>query len=233
MQHILEPEEVRCVMNSNVSTQQILVEEKREAAKTVFGGSRAENIASGAAIVLSLIGLSGIMRDAMLPLAVLTAGSAFLIEGGAVSMRFSDARLERVDFGIGITAEFLAGVSGIVLGILSVLGLSPMLLLPVAVSVYGGALMLSDLTMRLNNIEFKGISVTKRFKKIAHEIAMAVIGVEFLFGLGAIILGIMGFRGHDTVTLSLVATLLIGISGVVTGAAVTAKMADHFRAGSE
>lgn len=220
-------------MTGNVSTQQILGEEKREAAKTVFGGSRAENIASGATIVLSVIALSGIMRDAILPLAVLSSGSAFLIEGGTVSMRFGDARLERADFGIGVTAEFLAGVSGIVLGVLSVLGVSPMLLLPLAVGVYGGALMLSDLTMRLNNIEFKGISVTKRFEKIAREIAMTAIGVEFLLGLSALILGIMGFRGHDTVTLSLVATLLIGISGVITGASVTAKMADRFRAGSE
>ncbi len=228
-------------MSSNVSTEQIALKEKRQAVQTVFGGSLAESIAAGAAIVLSLIALSGIMREVMLPIAVLTLGAAFLLEGGAVSMRLfkllseaSEERLDKADVGIGVTAEFLGGVTGIVLGILSLMSQSPMILLPVAVIVYGGTLILSSgMTMRLNDIEIEGISGTERFKKIAHEITTAAVGVEFLLGLSALILGIIGLTGPYSVTLSLVATLLIGISGFVTGAAVTARMAGFFRAGSE
>jgi hypothetical protein len=176
-------------MRGNVSTQQIEVEGIRQPVKTVFRGSMAESIASGATIVLSLIAPSGVMRDALLAIAVVTAGVAFLVEGGSLPMRFSRARLDKADFGIGMTSELFAGMSGVVLGILSLMNLSPMLLLPVAVIVFGGALMLSDITMRLNDIELDGMPVAERFKNIAHEITTAAVGVEFLLGLSAVILG--------------------------------------------
>jgi hypothetical protein len=205
-------------MNSTLTTQPL--DEARKSEKTVLGGSLAEGIASGAAVVLTLVGLSGIMPEMLLPVAVIVMGAAFLLEGGAISMRFSKllsetstSRFDEAELGVGVTSEFLGGVTGIVLGILSLLRLSPMILVPAAV----------------NAFELESAGETTRFRKIAHEAMTAAAGVEFLLGLGAAVLGIIAVVGVYGTVLSLVALLAIGISGFVTGTAVTARMVSLMR----
>jgi hypothetical protein len=222
-------------MNTTLTTQP--VEEVKQTAKTLLGGSLAESVASGVTIVLALIALSGIMPEMLLPIAVIVMGAAFLFEGGAISMRFSKLlaatskdRFDEAELGVGVTSEFLGGVSGIVLGILSLLKLSPMVLVPVAVIVYGCTLMFSSgTTVRLNALELEGTGETTRFKRIAHEAMTAAAGVEFLIGLGTAILGIIALTGTFTSILSLVALLAIGLSGFVTGTAVTTRMVSVYR----
>jgi hypothetical protein len=230
------PIEGRCEkMNSTLTTQPL--DEVRKSEKTVLGGSLAEGIASGAAFVLTLIGLSGISPTMLLPVAVIVMGAAFLLEGGAISMRFSKllsetstSRFDESELGVGVTSEFLGGVAGIILGILALLRLSPMILVPAAVIVYGSTLMLSSgMTARLNALEFEGAGETTRFRKIAHEAMTAAAGVEFLLGLGAAVLGIIAVVGVYGTVLSLVALLAVAISGFVTGTAVTTRMVSLMR----
>jgi hypothetical protein len=211
--------------------------EERKSAKTVLGGSLAEGIVAGGVIVLTLLGLSSIMPNIVLAIAVIAMGAAFMIEGGAISVRFSQLlmetsknRFEKAELGAGVTAEFLGGITGVVLGILSLLGLYPLVLVPVAVIVFGCTLLFgSGVTARLNVIELEGTDESATFKKIAHEAVSAAAGVEFLLGLGAGILGIIALVGTYGITLSLVAMLVIGITGFVNGAAITGRMASIFR----
>ncbi len=222
-------------MNSTLTTQPL--DEVRKSEKTVFGGSLAEGIASGAAVVLTLVALSGIAPEMLLSVAVIVMGAAFLLEGGAVSMRFSKllaetstSRFDEAELGVGVTSEFLGGVSGIILGILSLLRISPMVLVPAAVIVYASTLMMSSgMTMRLNALELEGAGETTRFRKIAHEAMTAAAGVEFLLGLAAAVLGIIAVVGVYGTVLSLVALLAISVSGFVTGTAVTARMVSLMR----
>lgn len=224
-------------MASNVTTQPLAMEERRHVAKSIFGGSLAESIAAGATIVLSLIALSGTMVEILLPIAMITMGAAFLLEGGGISMRFArmlaeagEEETEKADFGTGVTAEFLGGVTGLVLGILSILKLYPMILLPVATIVYGATLILSSrLMLRLTALELEESGGDARFRKIAHEIAASAAGVEFLFGLSVAVLGIVALTGIHGITLSLIALLIAGISAFVTGASVTARMSGFLR----
>ncbi len=221
----------------NTTTQNVGLTEERKSAKLVLGGSLAEGIVGGATIVLALIGLSGILPEWMLPIATIAMGAAFLIEGGAISVRFSKLlsetskdRLDEAELGLGMTSEFLGGAAGIILGILALLRIYPMTLVPVAVLLFGSVLMLSSgMTVRLNALEIEGSAESPRFKKIAHEALSAAAGVDFLIGLSAVILGIIALTGTFWSTLSLVALLIIGISGFVTGAAVTARMVSLFR----
>jgi hypothetical protein len=230
------PTEGRCeTMNSTLTTQPL--DEVRKSEKTVFGGSLAEGIASGAAIVLTLVALSGIAPEMLLSVAVIVMGAAFLLEGGAISIRFSKllaetstSRFDEAELGVGVTSEFLGGVAGIILGILSLLRIAPMVLVPAAVIVYASTLMMSSgMTMRLNALELEGAGETTRFRKIAHEAMTAAAGVEFLLGLAAAILGIIAVVGVYGTVLSLVALLAIGVSGFVTGTAVTARMVSLMR----
>jgi hypothetical protein len=201
-------------------------------AKAVLSGSLAEGVSSGAVVVLTLLGLSGIMPALMLALATIVMAAAFLLEGEAISMRFSKLlaetskdRLDEAELGVGLTSEVVGGIAGLVLGILSLLKLYPMYLVPVAVIVYGGILMFSSgMTVRLNALEFEGIEENSRFKRITHEAMRAAAGVEFLLGLSAVVLGIIALTGTYTAVLSLVALLVVGVTGFFTGAAVSTRM---------
>ncbi len=222
-------------MNSTLTTQPL--DEVKKSEKTVLGGSLAEGIASGAAIVLALVALSGISPGMLMSVAVIVMGAAFLLEGGAISMRFSkllsetsSSRFDEAELGVGVTSEFLGGVAGIVLGVLSLLKLTPMILVPVAVIVYGSTLILSSgMTVRLNALELEGAGETTRFRRIAHEAMTAAAGVDFLLGLATVVLGIIALTGVYTTVLSLIALLAIGLSGFVTGTAVTSRMASLVR----
>lgn len=213
-----------------------LTEEKR-VTKTVLGGSLAESILGGATIVLALIGLSGILPEYMLPIAIIAMGAAFFLEGSAISMRFSrllaessQERFEEEQFGVGLSSEFVGGVSGVILGILALLRMSPLVLVSVTVIVYGSILMLSSsFKVRFNLLELEGADRTERFNRIAREAMTATAGVEFLLGLTVAILGILAITTAYTTVLSLVALLIVGITGFLTGAALSARMFTLFR----
>ena len=200
--------------------------------RTVLGGSIAEGFFSGVALVLAIIGLSGIYAVYMLPIATIALGVAFLIEGAAIGSRFrkllaetSRDRLERAEFGAGLTSEFLGGAAGVTLGILSLLGVYPMVLIAIALIVFGMTLLLSSgLTARLNALESESSEESRRFKKIAHEAMTASVGTELMLGVGGVALGIIAISGILVTTLSLVGMLVIGVSAFVTGAAGTARM---------
>lgn len=200
--------------------------------KTILGGSLAEGFLSGIALVLTLIGLSGIYAGYMLPIATIAIGVAFLVEGLAISTRFSRLlaetskdRLERTEFSAGLTSSFLGGTAGVVLGILSLIGVYPMVLIPVALVVFGITLMLnSGLTARLNTLESGSSEESRSFKRIAHEAMAASAGGELMLGLGGVALGVIALSGILGVTLSLVGMLIISVSAFVTGAASTSRM---------
>jgi hypothetical protein len=183
-------------------------------------------------VVLALLGLSGVRPDYTLPVATIAAGIAFLLEGAAVMMRFSKLlretsknRIERAEFGTGLSSEFLGGITGTVLGILALLSYHPLVLVPVSALAYGLTLMLSSgLTARLNSLELEGMEESTRFKRIAHEALSATTGLEFALGVGVIVLGIIALSGTAPMVLSLVAMLAVGISGFLAGAAVTTRM---------
>ena len=62
----------------------------------------------------------------------------------------------------GLTAEFLAGIAGIVLGLLALLRIVPMTLLLVAVITYGGTLMLtSGESLWLNSLVAKDNAIMR------------------------------------------------------------------------
>ncbi len=203
-----------------------------------MAGTIAEGIAGGGAVVLSIVGLSHILPELMLYIATLAMGAALLLEGGAVSMRFSkllkeahSARiLQETEFGVGVSAEFLGGVAGIVFGILSLAGIAPMTLIPIAALVFGATLILgSGATVRLNALDIEGSAVPDRVKRITHEAVTAAAGVQLLLGLAGVVLGILALIGTVPQVLCLAALLVVGISGFLDAAAITARMASLYR----
>ena len=202
------------------------------------GESLAEGITGGAGVILAIIGLANILPSYMLPIAVIAIGSSFVFEGGAVATRFSklltEASKERSyvsGLGSGLTAEVIAGVTGIILGVLTLLNVAPpMSLMPVAAIVFGSTLIFSSSTsVRLDEMFISRMEVDAEFKEVAREAVSASSGVQLLFGISAITLGVLALVGIGQVILTLVALLGIGLSNLLNGVSISTRMLTAMR----
>lgn len=202
----------------------------------VSAGSLAEGILGVAAIALSIIGLAGVFSSWMVAIAAIVVGFAFLFEGGAMGARFSGlfsspsgGRLRAFDLGGGMTLEFLAGVAGIVLGILALLGIYPMTLVSIATIVFGGAMVIGmGAHARLHDMQIDRACNTVESRQAARVALTSFSSVQALIGLGGITLGILAVIGLVPLTLTLVAFLGMGFSGLMSGSAVSGRLLSAF-----
>ena len=132
----------------------------------IAGGSIGEGIAAIGAVALGILALIGIFPQILIPIAAIAIGTAFFLEGGTIVRQItkfvSESRNIRSDtFSGGITAELLAGVVGITLGILALLRIVPIILLPVVAVVCGAALIVGGtMTARLNSMALEMLNET-------------------------------------------------------------------------
>ncbi len=222
-------------MNGTNVIDERIVEDKKSA-KAVLGDFLVEGLIGIVTIILSIIGLSGYSPAAMLSIAVIIIGIAFLLEGGAISMRFPRVLAARrrdaydEELRMGVNAGFLGGLIGIILGILSLIGLSTLILVSVAAIIYGATLVLSSGTM----LRFKILSYERdperARKNMAFEAVSSMLFAEFMFGLGTVILGIISLAGTlYPWSLVFTAFLVLGFGGLLTAAVVTSKMVEIVR----
>ncbi len=205
--------------------------EVRTTAEVVVGGSMAEVLAGGGAVVLAIIGLAGLYPALLAEVATICVGAALLFKGAALAARFhglvseiSGGSATRAELGTGVSTEFMAGATGVVLGILALLNVSSSVLLSVAAIVFGGALMLSS----GSTVPLARINLHPRMHDTARAIARdAVYGAasaEVLVGAGAIVLGILALLGYAPLTLQLVTMLAVGGAIFLAGAAISGRM---------
>jgi hypothetical protein len=195
-------------------------------------GYMVEALSAAAAVVLAILGLAGAMPGYMVAIGTILLGAAFLFEGGAVATRLHRMVRETAqptehpaigtELAGGMSAESLAGIVGIAFGILSLLGVVPHILEPVAMIVFGGGLLLgSAASSRLQAIGFKGVGEST--KAVMREVLNLSVGGQVLVGVGAIVLGILALLGIAPMMLSLVAVLAVGCSLLFSGSAVGAR----------
>jgi len=127
--------------------------------------------------------------------------------------------------------ESLAGFAAIVLGLLSLLGIYPVVLLAAAVIVLGCALLLaSGAIAKLTTLPIREPFGTEQTRQAEHERYLARealyagSGSEALIGAGAIVLGILSLSGIAPVALILVALLAVGASILLAGSSVAGRM---------
>jgi hypothetical protein len=205
--------------------------------EVVAGGSLAEGVAGAGAVAISIIGLAGVVPGYMAGVAAILVGAAFLFFGASVAARFNQLLAEETkgrtgayEIAGGMTAEFLGGVAGIILGILALLGILPGVLAGAAAIIFGGASILGlGTTARLNDLEIE----QKWDKEASRHIAKAAVrtaeGLQILIGLGIIVLGILSVIGIYSELLALVALLSAGFSNLLTGTALSGRVLSTFR----
>lgn len=202
--------------------------------KIVAGGSIAEAIAGAGAVVLAILGLSGAMPRSLAAIATIALGVALLAQGGAMASQWSRLAREaggyreepRIDLGGSVAAETFGGAAGVVLGVLSLLGILPGVLLPVALLVFGGTLLLgSRVTVDLSSVT----DTQGRRVPMTREAALGATGLQSLAGVAGLVLGILSLVGTSPLTLVLVGLLALSAAVLLSGSAATTQALGSLR----
>jgi hypothetical protein len=185
-------------------------------------------------VVLSILGIVGLFPMDLAAIAVIGLGAILLFEGANVVLRYGEllyeaspsSKVHAEEVSRGITAEFLAGVAGIVLGILALLRIVPMTLMAVAVITYGGTLLLtSGESVWLNSFGKENELVYQ----LRHSMGLAAAGAQVLVGLAGLVLGILGLIGIAPTTMVLVALLATGAAILLRSSFVGGLLLDFLR----
>lgn len=192
--------------------------------------SAVEAIGGAAAVVLGILGLAQVSPMYLAPIATIIVGVALWFEGAALVARYSRAVAAEVRSGAavetapaasGMSAEFLGGAAGTVLGILALLGVASVTLTSVAVIVYGAALLFGSGSQRRMSTVTAGAGGFTPAHQVVREAAAASSGAQLLVGIGAAVLGILALVGFAPTILILSALLTVGVSLALSGAAFT------------
>jgi hypothetical protein len=173
-------------------------------------GSAGEAVAGVAVVALSIIGLGGVAAGDMVAIATIIFGVAMVVQGLELA---AETSIGQTGAGGGIMVEFLAGLAGIILGILAFVGHMGGAVAPAAVIAFGGALLLGGMA-RASSLSFGG------------EAWLGGAGAQIAIGFAAVVLGILAYVVPANQTmLTLVALVSLGSSLIITGAAVSLPQA--------
>ena len=160
----------------------------RASLKSLQVGWLGQAAAAFSAIVLSIIGLAGVLSTRIAAIAAISLGAALLFEGVGLALSFPElVEGQALEWGGATVGKWVGGVGGILVGALVLVGAAAPTLLPVAVLIFGAAFLFTSM-----------ISCVPTTQEIVGAIA---------FGLG-----LLAISGLHTVTLALVALLILGIT---------------------
>ncbi len=205
--------------------------ENKEVAQVVSGGSIAKALLGAGTIVLIIIAFTGVVPKTLTAIAAIAVGAGLLLEGMAIGAEYKKI-LERVHYdpqvkselaGVGIEIFFGAGV--ITLGILSLIGLVPLVLNAVAAITAGAALAVTaDLLGRLDQVNLGQAGKQDSVSRATHLIASSAAGVQVMAGVAAIVLGTLSLIDTAPMTLNQVAFITLGAALLLSGIASGGRM---------
>ncbi len=205
-------------------------------------GGLVDAVGGVATMVLAIVGLAGVHAEMMVAIATIVFGAALLIEGGAMVSEYarimfpagtSTASTQSYASG-GLSALFLVGAAGIVLGVLALLGINGGTLTSVAIIAFGAALVLSSnsvwhLHQLKQSTETAETQTASGAAILANEMASGSAGVQSLAGLAAIVLGVLALAGLNPPVLTLAALIALGATLILTGGSLSATVISLMR----
>jgi hypothetical protein len=190
-----------------------------------------EGVVGVVAIVLAILGLAGARPFYMAAIGVIALGVGLVAEGAVLAGRYSrllrdtsEGQVATSHLGGGLTAETLAGIAGIALGILALVGVRPFILLPIAILVYGGGLVAtSGSATRLADLVVEWAPLGDAARRVAREASSAASSAHLLVGIAAMALGVLALIGFVPLLLTLVALLGLGASMLISGSTIGSR----------
>lgn len=192
-------------------------------------GPMTEGAAGIAVIVLAILALASISPGVLTPIAAIVIGVGLLIEAANTGIEYSrvsargvqSGAVQTAQLGADVSVELMAGVTGIVLGVLALIGAATdMHLLPASLIVFGGAMLLAGFSATsISTVSDVG-SASGGVIAVQSELAPAR-GLQVLAGISAIVLGILAFVLTAGPTLLMVGFLVVGAALLATSANFT------------
>jgi hypothetical protein len=213
----------------NVKEEEMAVyaESRGRASEVEPFGLLTEGAAGIAVIVLAIVALAGVSAVLLASIAAIVIGVGLTVQAfnsAAEEARLMGVGAQDATLGGEVMADCMCGFTGIVLGILALVGINAAHLLPPALIVFGGALLLSGFVSmwpRTRTIATSGAEP----HMVAYQASPAAGGLEILTGLAAIVLGILSVIMAPSEVLVLVGFLVVGaallmVSATFAGAAM-------------
>jgi hypothetical protein len=201
------------------------------------GAGLAECLCGLAVIGLAIAGLANAIPTTLSGIAQIVFGIGLLCGDAGVAAFFARSRqagrLVHVRFAGGFGVGAIGGLAGIILGILTLVGLVPVVLSAVSVIVFGTSVILAAAPrgrVALRAAYREGWTYAET--EMAEDAHATAIGGRALIGLAAIVLGIIGVvltgsatdGGDGGMVLALVGLLCLGAGSALTGAALSSQV---------
>lgn len=209
-------------------------ESVRRALAVESSGAATESMGGVAVVILAILALVGVMPMALTAIAGIVFGAALLIEGAALASRHTSlmtaataSEPAMLEFGAGMSSEVVAGIAGIVLGVLALVGVAPRPLLATLVIVGGAGLMFSAGSVReLNEISAAINHLGLAPRRISRSAVNSAIGAQLFSGLAALTLGVLALipRVGANLVLTMVGLLVLGAAEMLTGSALSGRL---------
>lgn len=194
-----------------------------------------ELVAGLAVVVLTILGLAGVSPAFLVEIATIVFGVGLLLYGSATLSQLARVVSNQVgaEGAAGVAGGWsillLAGVAGIVLGILALLGVSSIQLVAIAVIAFGAALLISsNASMRLRVLLGAPANVDPMIEQLVRDTASDTAGLQTMTGLSAVVLGILALSGFSPNVLVLIALLGLGCFAILTSAFMAGAFARAF-----
>jgi hypothetical protein len=179
-------------------------------------------------VILAIIALANPEWTMLAAIATILAGGCLLFAAAHWASEFEG------EMRGAMSAEFLGGAAGVVLGVLAILGIAPEVLISAAVIVFGASLALGSA-----GCGFYAASTSGSFAagqpaeatRFHSNESFSSAGAQALIGAAAAVLGIIALVGQAefATTLNVVALLVIGAGLLLTSPPVTRGMMSVFR----
>ena len=218
----------------------IYAEGKGVSAEAESFGLLTEGAAGIAAIVLAIVALAGISAGALASITTIVIGVALIVQAfnAAAEMSrtlsVSGAADSTVTTGRGselggeILIDIAAGVTGIVLGVLGLVGINAQYLVPAALVVFGSSLILGGVIAAQGGHRVTAMTSSGAQMQVAYSNSAAISGLEILVGFAAVILGILALIFQSSWVLVLVGFIAVGTALLIVSASFSAAVVRLF-----
>jgi hypothetical protein len=162
-------------------------------------GTAGEEAGEGVAlVVLGILALAKVDPTLLNSIAVIVAGIALLVEGAAVSVKYARAASRVATQPIatessgGVASSLIGGLTGIVLGILAIIGISSFPLIGVALIVFGASVLFDHVARtQMRTLRMAGDTTTVESPRAAASIVTSSNTAGILVSVGLVTLGIL------------------------------------------
>jgi hypothetical protein len=188
-------------------------------------GLLSEGAAGIATIVLAVIALAGISVAPLASIVTIVIGVGLMAQAfNSAAERFkaipvgSTSTAQPTGVGGEVMVDVSTGITGVVLGILALVGINAVHLVPAALIVFGGALLLSGALEMVPTTVPVASTTGEQVRIASYQASAATGGLEIMVGIAAIVLGILSLIFMSSWVLVLVGFIAIGAAMLMVSA---------------